>query len=827
VELVPVETWEKQLQQAASDILALKDGDDDGSSYVSTSPISEDEAKRIRAIYGPAAYDQFLATGDRRVLIEPDAVRLAFDQKILHFECETSEILRQEVSRYLTSKDIFWPIVQTCLIEGPFSNLDHGGELVDLPGLNDPNEAREELTRKFLETAKFVWVIFNMKRSLGKDLTQVLESRDLLNRLLAGGRLSSLTFVGTHSDDVSSANPDDFLLDDDASSAEIALARNMSAEDELRTNLSAISRSLTPGGAQSVASAELTDQLFKSAVFMVSASNFLQMTGVTKSRVPVIFEEPYETNIPQLANHLRRVAVEAGPQANGYSVISSIEEVVAELASLAQSLKTRQLLVAQEGNKAKDTFLEGVSQSAQALHDDAAGSISRLRRSLQEAVSKFKTGATIDKDVVDRLISSKAGQWSKLHWATMRATSSRGGRYSSPTVGEVDLIQDLSKPLISKAIDPWKSFFEGDLVSLTSQATQGLRAAVDAYGERLTAAGSDSEQLRPILTGLLPDLVADVTESVDSALAVAQKKLAGEIQRRQQDLHSVTELAIANAMEKVFTRAAAERGTGMKARMVTTLEAGSRVAVGKAIDEVQARLADLADLAMTSILEGISPVVQRIDERSKRIVQVLADSAPAGDVASLEEIDRFLTRVASTREIVSRPMDFEVPAQPKIAAREMESEPRLPAATDRVPVFIDASNVARSPSAPPDVLMLDRCRIAAEEFFPGHAVVLIADASLPRIVESQSGRDHLDLLKQMISDQRLVIVPPGIRGRADKFILDNATVKQATVISNDSYKEFQPEFPWLFESGRLFGHTYHDVLGWQFTARFPVRPRTY
>jgi hypothetical protein len=830
VELVPVDTWEKQLQQASADIAASKEGDIEQASYVSTSPVPEDEAKRIKAIYGAAAYDSFLSTGDRSLLVEPDSVRLAFEAETIHFECDTTEQLRQEVARYLTSNDVFWPIVRTCLIEGPFSSLDHGAELVDLPGLNDPNEAREELTRTFLETARFVWVVFNMKRSLGKDLTQVLESRDLLNRLLAGGRLSSLTFIGTHSDDVSSSNPEDFALDDEASSAEIALARNMFAEDELRNNLQMISRSLTPGGAHSSSSTELAEQLIKSAVFMVSASNYLQMTGVTKSRVPVIFDDPYETNVPQLANHLRRVSVEAGPRANALSVITSIEEVVAELASLAQGLKTRQLLLAQEGNKAKEAFLQDVSQSAQVLHDDATGSVGRLRRSLQEAASKFKAGAAIDKGVVDRIIANESSEWSQLHWATMRATSSRGGRYSSPTFGEIDLIQRLSKPVISKAMDPWKAFFEKDLVSLTSQATDGLRRAVETYGARLNSAGSENEQLRPILADLLPDLVADVTDSVESALALAQKKLSDEILRRQQDLHSVTENAIAKAMESVFSKAAAERGTGMKARMVHTLESGSRVAVGKAIDQVQLKLSDLADLATSSILDGISPVVHRIDERSKRIVQLLAESAPTTDMATIEEIDRFLSQVTSTREIVSKVIEFESPTilnAPSPIPQAAEQALVLPASVTAQPVIIDASNVARSPSAPPDVTMLDSCRLAAQEFFAPRPVILIADASLPRIVENQSGPDQLRLLYEMISNQDLVVVPPGVHGKADKFILNTATSKQGTVVSNDSYKEFQSDFAWLFDEGRLFGHTFHDVLGWQFTPRYPVKRRTY
>jgi hypothetical protein len=834
VKLVPRATWERQVEQAAADVAASKEVDDKAAAYVRTSPIGEDEAKRLKAIYGQEAIDEFLLSGNRTLLVEPQEIVDAFGRERIEFSCGSPSELRAEVDQYLTAKGRYWPIVETCVIEGPFAGLDHGAELVDLPGLNDPNEAREELTRSFLETAKFVWVVFNMKRSLGKDLTQVLESRDLLNRLLAGGRLSTLTFVGTHSDDVSSINPEDFGLDDESSAADIALARNEQAEVELRTNLQTIARTLASGRSSGGVSSELTGQLVGSPVFMVSASNFLQAKGKTKSRVAAIFNDVYETNVPQLSNHLRDVAVEAGPRANAVTVVSSVEEVIAELAALAQSVKTQQLLQSQQGSKAKDEFLGAVAQSSQTLHNEATGALTRLRGSLQEAVSRFKSGSAIDKAVVEKLIASKSARWSNLHWATMRATSTRGGRYSSPTFGEIDLIQDLAAPVITKAMDPWKSFFERDLPTLTRQVSDGLRISVDKYGTSLTQAGGGSDDLGQILGTLLPDLVADISDSVESALTVAQKKLSAEITRRQQELHSVTEQAISSAMASVFSRAAAERGTGMKSRMVNTLEAGAKTAVGKAIDQVQLKLADLADMAMKAVLEGITPVSDRIDEKAKRIVQMLSERPPQVDLASVEQIDKFLAKVTSARTVVSSPLSFERTDLPEDVQRVLSpAETAVSAAVDSAalsagaPIIVDASNVARSPSSPPDIELLDDCRRAAEQFFNGRRVILIADASLPRVVEHNSSQVHYDLLNRMISDRRLVIVPPGIRGRADRFILDTATKTQGVVVSNDSYKEFHGDFPWLFEEGRLYGHTYHEVLGWDFTQRFPVRVRTY
>ena len=827
VELVPFESWEKQLEQAAAEIRASKEIDEDVAAYVSTSPIPEDEAKRIRAIYGPEQFDKFMQSGNRSDLIEPKEVTKAFSDVTIKFTRSTSDELRQEVGMYLTSKGVFWPIVRTCLIEGPFESMNHGSELVDLPGLNDPNEAREQLTRTFLETSKFVWVVFNMKRSLGKDLTQVLESRDLIGRLLVGGRLSTLTFVGTHSDDVSSVNPEDFGLDEDASASEIALARNEQAEVELRSNLQNVARSYSPGGQQSASTAELTELLVKSPVYMVSASNHLQLTGNGKSKVAVIFEDPYETNVPQLSQHLRRVSVEAGPRANAYAVVSALEELISDLATSAQSEKTRQILRAEQSELAKSGLFEVIENSSQTLITDSSNSVNRLGRSLQEAIARFKSSSAIDKAVVDKIVAQKISTWQGRHHMTIRATAVRGGRFFSASAGEIDIIQDLSAPVISKAMDPWKAFFEKDLSSLTQQTADQLRSAVDFYGQSLSKAGENSEILKPILANLLPDLTADVSDSIEAALAVAQKKLNAELEQRQQELHAVTENAIAAEMNGVFARAASESGPGMKSRMISILEAGARNAVPMAIDQIQIKLADITELAVAAVLDGINPVVQRIAEKSSRISELLTENSSELSSASIEDIDGLLAKVTVARSFVSKNLNFDKPIVVESGLPISAIESTELATESSYPILIDASNVARSSGVTPNIELLELCRIEAEKFFQGHKIVLVADASLPRIVENQSGAEQVELLNQMKNSEKLTVVPPGSHGKADKWILNTAASTNGVVVSNDSFKEFQSDYPFLFEEGRLFGHTYHSALGWQFTQRFPVRPRSY
>jgi hypothetical protein len=46
----------------------------------------------------------------------------------------------------------------------------------------------------------------------------------------------------------------------------------------------------------------------------------------------------------------------------------------------------------------------------------------------------------------------------------------------------------------------------------------------------------------------------------------------------------------------------------------------------------------------------------------------------------------------------------------------------------------------------------------------------------------------------------------------------------ASIVSNDSYQEFQSDYPWLFDPGRLIGGKPVPNVGWVFIDRLPVRP---
>jgi hypothetical protein len=132
---------------------------------------------------------------------------------------------------------------------------------------------------------------------------------------------------------------------------------------------------------------------------------------------------------------------------------------------------------------------------------------------------------------------------------------------------------------------------------------------------------------------------------------------------------------------------------------------------------------------------------------------------------------------------------------------------------------VDGSNLATEGRVTPSFTQLDEAVTAFREENPGAEIIVVADATFEhRMATNERGR---------FTDASLagdIVTPPaGAVGRGDAFILKIADRIDGVVLSNDSFQEFQDEYPWLFDVGRLIGGKPVRGVGWVFTPRIPVR----
>ena len=134
-------------------------------------------------------------------------------------------------------------------------------------------------------------------------------------------------------------------------------------------------------------------------------------------------------------------------------------------------------------------------------------------------------------------------------------------------------------------------------------------------------------------------------------------------------------------------------------------------------------------------------------------------------------------------------------------------------------VVVDGSNFATEGRTVPSWSQLNEAIDAFKIEFPKAEVIVVVDASFEHRIAASERPDF----NQALSKGDVTTPPAGAVGRGDGFILTIADRIDGVVLSNDSFQEFQNEYRWLFEEGRLVGGKPIRGVGWIFTPRIPVR----
>lgn len=135
-------------------------------------------------------------------------------------------------------------------------------------------------------------------------------------------------------------------------------------------------------------------------------------------------------------------------------------------------------------------------------------------------------------------------------------------------------------------------------------------------------------------------------------------------------------------------------------------------------------------------------------------------------------------------------------------------------------VVFDGSNLATEGRSAPSLAQLNDAVLAFIREFPDATITVVVDATFGHRIDKK----EVNEFNIAIANNELVSPPAGAVGRGDGFVLTIADKVGASIVSNDSYQEFQSDYPWLFDPGRLIGGKPVPNVGWVFIDRLPVRP---
>lgn len=569
VEFVTREEWQQEVENLVAD---LRDEqftrETAGEDLDALSELPREARAKLEGVYGLTALSTEI---DSHNFVETPEIADAFNDGARTFQCESLKELGKRISQYVDRKHRFWPIVKSVDVRGPFRNLSDGVRIIDLPGLNDPNEAREQVTRKYLKRSRFVWIVFSTKRSLTKDIMEFMESGDFFRQIILDGRADSLTLIGTHADEFDLATAlDELELQEGTHFDDVVRVRNESVRVEARAHLGELIRRLAVNAQATESSRQVISAKIKSSsVFAVSSKEYLRIREISKTN-SAGFNSIEQTEIPALVEHMRKICADYGVAAHCEAIDRQLRtlfaEIKCEIESQQASLKARAETTSHGREK-----LEAAVQSARDF----------LERDLEEASERLVEILDADQSLLAERIKraveraqnelrQTCQRWHGMHWATMRAVCRRNGVHVGKN-GKSDFPADLSKPILDGIAFAWTDFFGDRLQRTLEKRTDILLRVAEKYRGKLVQQLEGASDVSGELVSSMERLSGTTEKVLKELLGQISQKMQDRIEADQRSLYETVPNGVRENMREAFEEAAEQSGSGMKQRMVEIL----------------------------------------------------------------------------------------------------------------------------------------------------------------------------------------------------------------------------------------------------------------
>ena len=483
---------------------------------------------------------------------------------------DSAAAFRRQVECYVDSSNdsgaiSFWPLVKCVKLRSPhWKLLATGLRLVDAPGVNDDNSARDGVVKRYLKEADAVWIVSNVKRAVNDKAAKSMLGDSFRRQLLMDGQYGQLVFVATQSDVlVASEIADNLRLPRSTPVAQLAAARNAAVKRQLQSDFveglaeMAMAAGETPDRAALAAKYQLP-------VFTVSAVAYQVLSGVrAQDDTPRVWREADATEVPAL----RRFVLDA-TLARRKVVIKRQADAVCAFGDAVLAL------LRDDGTSdgAQRAVYKGACDVAiKALTDELASALVAFMKALKQ-----HTSAAIAPQLASGAADAAAGCMAKvrgwgisnraggMHWATYAAACRRAGAW------RINMNEVLAEPVFAAVSTVWeRTFVSGlkkDLEALLTTSKTALKAFHDALATSLVAAGVPADRVAA--------LRSPQDAAAEAAVAAAVEAARQQASEAQKDASRLVTPAVQEQLKPCYAEAAAESGTGSHARRTGILERG-------------------------------------------------------------------------------------------------------------------------------------------------------------------------------------------------------------------------------------------------------------
>lgn len=628
IEFITLDDWRAELNAIHEALSSLPSVEDDTELDREELEANQKTAlEKFRAVYRIDSPDRLGKLLDDPELGLPQEITQAMSAgKALVLEEGNAQTLRNKVRRYLVGREQhadgqYWPLISRVRIYGNFEILSDGVVFVDLPGLNDPNPAREQVTKRYLEDARYIWLICNSQTGIDRVFSQVLRDDGFLFRLFMEGRLNAFSVIATRADDINLAavleqmgiSPDGF----DGDYAAPLEFRRREIAAYIQSHLLEIARDIAARAESPEQREAFLERIRAISAFSVSTSAYLHASG----RMPLyqgMKLSPEESNIPRLIQHLHSITAE-----HSYKVqVEASSRRLHLLYDEAQRFFLDQIRrIEQDSEQARqewNTLCKLSSGAAEQARDGLQQNQIRSEESLKQRCDDFyQRLADLDAKAANALQKTFAS-WGNINWRSLQAAVKRRGEWFSPSIRrELNLNRDIARAYLDLLPFVWDEFFGSHLSSLVEDTARRTQIEIEGMALRLIG-GMGMLHHQP--EGIRESMVTSLRTARESFELQSEQTVAGltaQIQRTRQSLSSGMVETAAAFMQRAYELASeVPPGTGIKQRILDVLVRQAQKQAPTLFINMRQELSE----GVATLKASMKPQLSRIVKNGGRIV---------------------------------------------------------------------------------------------------------------------------------------------------------------------------------------------------------------
>ncbi len=320
IEFLPFSEWKRELAEIRSTLGTNSAEDDSPEDVEELQSAKETASEKLKAVYRAETGEEFDFTllDDATLGLPAEIAERMKSGEALVIEEHAALTLRNQVRRYLVGRGqhddaYYWPIISRVKIFGRFDLLANGLALVDLPGLNDPNPAREQVTKRYLAESRHIWLVCNSQTGIDRVFDNLLRENGFLFRIFMEGRLDCFSVIATRADDIALGPvlAQMGIAEEEFDGNFIAPLefRRREIEKHVGNHLESIARGIAERAVEGEHHSAFIEKVRSVPVFSVGTLAYLNARGMEPLYQGMKLSEE-ETHIPRLAGHIRSVTLE-------------------------------------------------------------------------------------------------------------------------------------------------------------------------------------------------------------------------------------------------------------------------------------------------------------------------------------------------------------------------------------------------------------------------------------------------------------------------------------------------------------------------------------